>query len=123
MQVSNDVREKVQKELQTMLYAKSDNQYDKCLLIPMELASAKFCDYFIKNWDTVKSKWVRYIVDANGDLGNHRIEAYHSAIKRFLPAKLSVTDMVHCLQLYNEGICDVGPQCSALSDDEGSMQR
>jgi len=84
-----------------MLYAKSDKQYDKCLLTLKDLAPAKFYDYFIKNWDTVKSTWVCYIVDANGHHGNHttnRIKAYHSAIKRFLPAKQSVTDMVYGLQ-------------------------
>ena len=94
MQVSTDVREKVQKELLTL----------------KDLAPAKFYDYFIKNWDTVKSTWVRYIVNATGNLGNHttnRIEAYHSAIKHVLPAEQSF---------------DARPKCSALSDDEGSMQ-
>lgn len=89
METASEDRERVRKELQAMLYA------------------TKFHKYLTKNSDTVKTQWVRCFVDANGHLGNHttnRIEAYHSALKRFQPAKQSVREMVHGLQLYNKGV-------------------
>ena len=62
----------------------------------------------MKNWNSIKSTWVRCLTDVTGHLGNwttNRIEAYHSALKRFMPEKQSVSEMINGLRLYNEGVC------------------
>ena len=108
METSSEEREKVRKELQAMMYATSAEQYNDSLKKLKEVCKTKFFAYFMKNWDSIKSTWVRCLVDVTGHLGNrttNRIEAYHSALKRFMPGKQSVSEMINGLRLYNEGVC------------------
>ena len=107
IQCTSAERDTDRKSLASMLYAKSEKNYQTSFDELKKDAPEKFLRYFSDNWDRIKETWVRCYVDANGHLGNHttnRTEAYHSTLKRFLPPKQSLSEMIRGLHLYNQGV-------------------
>ena len=95
-------RQEAEKVIKSLVYAKSEEAYKDALAGLYAISGAEsFAVYFLKNWDSCKSRWVRYLIEKKVNLDcftNNHLESHNQKIKGMLNHKMtlatSITELV-----------------------------
>ena len=103
LDVPKENRDESRQLIRVLVHAKNEDEYAKVKQELFDATNDTFKQYFIKNWESCKDKWVTFLRDENvhfANTTNNRLECHNHKLKDVTARSMSISEMFQNVLLF-----------------------